>query len=132
MIGVIPFIVNNARWLLPLVGALILFIAAWWYISSVKKEAYQKGVSDERTRYEQIIAEENIRNRKFEDMLNTAIAEYGRRAVEEASKRVKKETVHTRSIETIIKDNPTVYTECKADEAVIVDRNAIRSLGPTK
>lgn len=131
MFTIIPFITSNLRWLLPLAGAIAVFISAWWYISSVKEEAYAKGVTDERSRYEQIIVAEDVKNRKFEDQLNKAIASYGRRVVDEAAKRVQKETVYTKTIETIIKDNP-VYIDCKADKEVIDNRNSIRSLGPAK
>jgi hypothetical protein len=126
-----PFVLNNLRWLLPLVGVIVLFLSAWWYISSVKQEAYDKGVLSERTRYEQIIAAEDAKNREFESLINKSIADYGQRAVREAAKRIEKETIHTRTIETIVKDNP-IYINCKADKEVIDSRNAIRSLGPAK
>jgi hypothetical protein len=125
------FVLNNLRWLLPFVGAITIFLSSWWYINGVKQEAYDKGVLAERTRYEQMIAAEDAKKRQFETALNAAITEYGKKAVVEAAKRVKKETIHTHTIETIIRDNP-VYTECKADKEVIVNRNAVRSLGPSK
>ena len=131
MFTIIPFVTSNLRWLLPLGGAIVIFLSAWWYISSVKEEAYTKGVSDERNRYEQVIAAEEVKNRKFEDQLNKAIADYGHRVVNEAAKRVQKETVYTQTIETIVKDNP-VYIDCKADKEVVDNRNSIRSLGPAK
>ena len=123
------FVLANLRWLLPVAGAIVLLLSAWWYVSSVKAEAYKQGVADEKARYEQIIAAEDKKNREFEAVLKNVITEYGQQAVAEAAKRVKKETIHTRSIETIIRDNP-VYTECKADQQVLDNRNAIRSLGP--
>jgi hypothetical protein len=131
MFTIIPFITANLRWLLPVLAVITLVLSAWWYVSAVKKEAYELGVTDERTRYEQVIAAEEVKNRKFEGQLNKAIADYGRRAVDEAAKRVQKETVYTRTIETIVKDNP-VYIDCKADKEVVDSRNSIRSLGPAK
>ena len=131
MFSIIPFVTANLRWLLPLVGAVVILMSAWYYIAGVKREAYANGVTDERTRYEQIIVAEDAKNRKFEGQLNKAIADYGRRAVDEAAKRGKSETVHTKTIETIIKDNP-VYIDCKADKEVVDNRNSIRALGPTK
>lgn len=129
MIGIVSFVISNLRWLLPILGIAALFISAWKYVSDVKEDAYKKGIADEKTRTEQIVAAENAKNREFEIMLQNAIAEYGTKAVEEAAKRVKKETIHTRTIETIVRDNP-IYAECKAEPQVLENRNIIRSLGP--
>jgi len=112
-----------------LIGAIALFTSAWYYIQGVKKDAYDTGVKDEHARYEQVISNEEAKNRQFEDQLNKAITQFGQKAVSAAADRVKKETVHTHTIETIIRDNP-IYKDCKADKEVIDNRNAIRSLGP--
>jgi hypothetical protein len=130
MIGVVPFVVANFRWLIPLIGAIVILMSGYFYVAGVKKEAYAAGVSFERARFEQIIAAEESKNREFDERINTAIAEFGRKAVTEAASRIKKETVHTKTIETIIRDNP-IYIDCKADKEVIDNRNSIRKLGPT-
>lgn len=129
MISIVSFVISNLRWLLPILGIAALFVSAWKYVNDVKNDAYEKGIADEKARFEQIIAAEDAKNREFEAMLQNAITEYGTKAVEEAAKRVKKETVHTRTIETIVRDNP-IYAECKAEPQVLEHRNIIRSLGP--
>lgn len=128
---IIPLIRSNLRWIIPFIGITILCLSAWHYVEVMKKTAYDNGVKDERARYEQIIAAEESKNRRFEGQLNKAISQFGQKAISAAADRVKKETVHTHTVETVIRDNP-IYKDCKADKEVIDNRNAIRSFGPTQ
>ena len=130
MIGLaFGFIKSNFKWLLPL---LLLAAVAFFVnraIGNMKEAAYNEGYAKKTEEVNKAIAEENKRNREFEQKLELAITNYGEKVVEQASIRNKKETVFTNKIQTIVTEKP-IYTECKVDQEVTDARNEIRRLGP--
>ena len=130
MIGLIfGFVKSNFKWLLPL----FLLIAVAFFVNraigNMKEAAYNEGYAKKTEEVNKAIAEENKRNREFEQKLELAITNYGEKVVEQASIRNKKETVFTNKIQTIVTEKP-IYTECKVDQEVTDARNEIRRLGP--
>lgn len=107
-----------------------LIIGAYYYVNHVKHVAYQSGRNDVVAEVKAETEKENNQNRIFEQKLQTIVDTYGKTAVQEASKRIEKETIQTNTIQTLVKEKP-IYTECKVDQAVTDARNAIRDLGPT-
>lgn len=130
MIGLaFGFIKSNFKWLLPL---LLLAAVAFFVnraIGNMKEAAYNEGYAKKTEEVNKAIAEENKRNREFEQKLELAITNYGEKVVEQTSIRNKKETVFTNKIQTIVTEKP-IYTECKVDQEVTDARNEIRRLGP--
>lgn len=107
-----------------------LIIGAYYYVNHIKHVAYEKGRSEVVAEVKAKTDEENKQNRAFEQKLQSIVDTYGQTAVNEASKRIEKETIQTNTIQTLIKEKP-IYTECKVDQSVTDARNAIRELGPT-
>lgn len=116
------FFLNNWKWLVPVIALVVSFFI-------VSDKYYNKGISEEKARWELKIKEEDARNREFEAKLNKAIATFGKKTVEEALERVEQETIYKDKIQTIVKNNP-VYSECLVGQDVIDNRNAIRTEGP--
>lgn len=112
---------------------ILIVIAAYFYINhlidSARKEGYDNGYSIAEKQFNDMIEEEDRRNREFEGRLKTIIEEYGIKAVEEAAQRVSKETVYKETLRETIKNNP-IYEQCVADQVAIDQRNGIRKLGP--
>lgn len=130
MIGLIfGFVKSNFKWLLPL----LLLVAVAFFVNraigNMKEAAYNEGYAKKTEEVNKAIAEENKRNREFEQKLELAITNYGEKVVEQAYIRNKKETVFTNKIQTIVTEKP-IYTECKVDQEVTDARNEIRRLGP--
>jgi len=120
------FIFNNWK----LFVGITVIIGAYYYVNHIKHVAYQSGRNDVVAEVKAETETENNRNRIFEQKLQTIVDTYGKTAVQEASKRIEKETIQTNTIQTLIKEK-SIYTECKVDQAVTDARNAIRELGPT-
>lgn len=116
------FISNNWKWLLPTLALIISFFV-------VSDKYYDKGIAEERAKWEARVAVEDAKNREFEALIVNVVSTFGKNAVEEALKRVKTETVYRDRLQTIVKNNP-VYTSCVVDQEVLNNRNAIRQLGP--
>lgn len=116
------FISNNWKWLLPTVALVISFFV-------VSDKYYDKGVLEERTKWEERVKLEEANRKSFETLIANTVATFGKDAVEEALKRVEKETVYRDRIRTKVLNNP-VYTSCVVEQSVIDDRNAIRAQGP--
>lgn len=119
------FVKNNWKWILPLLAVIGLYI----YHKSEVKGAFNDGVMAERVRYENIAKEENAKNREFEKSLVDVVTKISANLAEKESVRTTKENTHTETIREIIKDNPN-YQDCKVDQKIVDERNAIRRLGP--
>ena len=116
------FVLRNWKWAVPLIAA----VALLFYVNH---NAYNRGVQDMVDKQKKEIAAEDVRNRKFEKKLQDAVNQFGERFEKEDVGRVEKETIHTNSIQTIIKDNP-IYKDCKVDPKVLDEINSISDLGP--
>lgn len=108
---------------------IVIAIAGYFYVNHLIDKAYDQGVLDEKTRWEQKVEEKAKENEAFSNQLQTIINNFGMKAVEEAAERAKREEVHTNNIKTII-ERDTIYKECKVGDDVIESRNRIREEGP--
>ena len=116
------FFVSNWRWLLP-----VLFVVCGFLWT--KEHYYDLGKETERAAWEARVAKEQEQNNKITLELLDAADHFGRKYIEESEARRVIENTHTESIKTIIKDNP-VYTDCKVDQEVLDQQNALKELGP--
>lgn len=121
------FFIQNWKWIVPIIALILVY----FYIHHLINNAYKQGEAAEKHRWELKIEEENRQNREFEQKLSNVISEFGNKLAAQTAERVAKEQLHTNTIETIIRDNP-IYTDCKVDQTIINERNAIRALGPEK
>jgi len=103
----------------------VIIIVEFFVVSNVY---YNKGVTEERTKWEKRIAIEGEKNRKLTESIAASVNNYGELARKQDQARVQKEVVHENNIRTIIQEKP-VYKECKTDADVLKELNAIRSLG---
>jgi hypothetical protein len=103
----------------------VIIIVEFFVVSNVY---YNKGVTEERTKWEKKIEIEGEKNRKLTDSIATQAVNYGELARKQDQARVQKEVIHENSIRTIIQEKP-VYKECKTDADVLKELNAIRGLG---
>jgi len=102
----------------------VLIIVEFFVVSNVY---YNKGVTEERAKWEKKIAIEGEKNKKLTDSIASQAINYGELARKQDQARVQKEIVHENSIRTIIQEKP-VYKECKTDADVLKELNAIRGL----
>lgn len=103
----------------------VIIIVEFFVVSNVY---YNKGVSNEKAKWEQRIKIEAEKNKKLTDQIAQGTLNYGKLAAEKDKVRVEKETIYENKINTIIQEKP-VYKECKADMDVLSQLNAIRSAG---
>jgi hypothetical protein len=103
----------------------VIIIVEFFVVSNVY---YNKGVSNEKAKWEQRIKIEAEKNKKLTDQIAQGTLDYGKLAAEKDKVRVEKETIYENKINTIIQEKP-VYKECKADMDVLGQLNAIRSAG---
>ena len=123
------FFIANWKIIVPIILVVAFYFFITDKINDAREEGYNSGIAYEKSEQAKRVALENEANRKFEAMLNESISKFGRQAVEEAIKRVSKETVYKEKITTMVKDNP-IYEECKVEQEVLDARNEIRKLGP--
>ena len=116
------FFLQNWKWLVPL----ILVIAAFLW---TKEHYYNLGQATEKAAWEEKIKIEAEKNQKLTEAISLSVSNFGTLAAKLDEARVRKETIHEERINTIIKDNP-IYTECKVDQEVLNEQNAIKALGP--
>jgi hypothetical protein len=102
----------------------VIIIVEFFVVSNVY---YNKGVTEERTKWEKKIEIEGEKNRKLTESIATQAVNYGELARKQDQVRVQKEIVHENSIKTIIQEKP-IYKECKTDADVLKELNAIRGL----
>jgi hypothetical protein len=103
----------------------VIIIVEFFVVSNVY---YNKGVTEERTKWEKRIQIEGEKNKKLTDSIASQAVNYGELARKQDQARVQKEVIHENSIRTIIQEKP-VYKECKTDADVLKELNAIRGLG---
>lgn len=116
------FFLANWQWIVPL---LVLIAGFLW----TSKHYYSKGREDCRIEWEKKVEKERVKNEKLSSSLVDNTKLVGEMFQKDKEHRDSKETTHTRTIETIIKDNP-VYTQCVVDGRILDEQNAIKALGP--
>lgn len=96
-----------------------------------KNYYYNLGQLEERSSWTHKIEVETKKNAELSLKLDNALKAFSLLALKEDKVRVEKETVHEQTIKTIVNSNP-VYKECKVEESVLAEQNAIKALGPKK
>lgn len=127
--GIFGFISANWKWLLPIAIAIGAYFWVTGAIADAREEGHAAGYAQAETEFKEKVAEEDRRNREFEERLKDIVGSYGVRIVNEAMERVSKETILKETLKETIKNNP-VYEQCIADVQAIEQRNLIRELGP--
>lgn len=116
------FFLQNWKWLVPL----ILLIAGFLW---TKDHYYDLGRDNEKAAWEERIKQEEEKNKKLTDLLSTSVTNFGLLAKKEDEQRVNREIIRENRINTIIEEKP-IYQECKVDQEVLDEQNAIKALGP--
>lgn len=116
------FFLSNWQWILPLALAFAAFL---W----TKDHYYNLGTSDERITWEAKVAKEQKKNDKLTDALLGNIETFGKLAEKQDGERVSNEVIRENRINTIIQEKP-VYQECKVDQEILDEQNALKALGP--
>lgn len=116
------FFLNNWKWIVPLV----LVIAAFLW---TKEHYYNEGLNKERATWEKKLDDERKKNEELTKALSSSVATFGEVVKTRNEERVSTETIRENRINTIIQEKP-VYTECKVDQEVVDQQNAIKALGP--
>lgn len=94
-----------------------------------KSHYYNLGEKTERAVWEQRIEDERIRNEELTKLLANSVETFGRVIETRNEERTSTETIRETRISTIVEEKP-VYTECKVDQEVLDEQNAIKALGP--
>jgi uncharacterized protein YlxW (UPF0749 family) len=116
------FFLNNWKWIVPL--ALVIAAFLW-----TKEHYYTEGLNEERATWEKKLEAERKRNQELTQALSSSVATFGEVVKTRNEERVSTETIRENRINTIIEEKP-VYTECKVDQEVVDQQNAIKALGP--
>lgn len=118
---ILELCIKHWKIILPIVVIVIEFFV-------VSNVYYNKGVANEKAKWEERIRIETEKNQKLTAQIAKGAEEYGKLAAEKDKIRVQKEIVHENRINTIIQEKP-VYKDCAADSDILSELNAIRSLG---
>lgn len=116
------FFLQNWKWIVPL---LLAFAAFLW----TKNHYYNLGTSDERVTWEAKLKKEQEKNEKLTESLLGNVETLGKLAEKENGERVSKEVIRENRINTIIEEKP-IYQECKVDQEILDEINALKALGP--
>lgn len=116
------FILANWKWLLPLVAAVLAFL---W----TKDHYYDLGRETERTKWEKLVQKEKERNEKLSNSLLDSVDTFSKAVETRNEDRVQKETIRETRINTIVEEKP-IYKECRIDQEVLNEQNALKAMGP--
>jgi len=117
------FFLQNWKWLVPL----LLLIAGFLW---TKEHYYNIGVNEERTVWEKRLEAERKKNEQLTQALFSSVDTFGKVVNTRNEERINNEIVRETRINTII-EKP-IYTECKVDQEVLDEQNALKALGPKK
>lgn len=117
------FFLQNWKWLVPL----LLLIAGFFW---TKEHYYNIGVNEERTVWEKRLEAEKKKNEQLTQALFSSVDTFGKVVNTRNEERINNEIVRETRINTII-EKP-IYTECKVDQEVLDEQNALKALGPKK
>lgn len=116
------FFLQNWKWLIPLLVAIAAFL---W----TKDHYYDLGQSEERTVWEAKVEAERKRNEELTKALASSVDTFGKVIETRNEERTNTETIRETRINTIVEEKP-IYKECKVDQEVIDEQNAIKAMGP--
>lgn len=117
------FFLQNWKWLVPL----LLLIAGFLW---TKEHYYNIGVNEERTVWEKRLEAERKKNEQLTQALFSSVDTFDKVVNTRNEERINNEIVRETRINTII-EKP-IYTECKVDQEVLDEQNALKALGPKK
>lgn len=116
------FFLQNWKWLVPIILATVAFL---W----TKDHYFDLGREQERTKWEALVEAERKRNEELSNALVTSVDTFGKVVEARNEDRRDKEVIRETRINTIVEQNP-IYQECKVDQEVIDEQNALKALGP--
>lgn len=116
------FFLQNWKWIVPILVAVAAFL---W----TKNHYYDLGQSEERTVWEAKVEAERKKNEELTKVLASSVDTFGKVVDSRNQSRTNKEIIRENSINTIIEEKP-VYKDCKVDQEVVEEQNAIKALGP--
>lgn len=116
------FFLQNWKWLVPLILVVVAFL---W----TKDHYYDLGQNEERLVWEKKVEAERKRNEELTKALASSVDTFGKVVEARNEERTEKETIRETRINTIVEEKP-VYKECKVDQEVVDEQNAIKALGP--
>jgi len=122
---IVDFVIGNWKVILPI----ILVGLVYWYHTNAVNNAYEAGIEAEKQANAKRVAEQNKRNREFEEMMRGIIRDFNQNLINEAAERTAKTVKLTSGVEQIMVDKP-IYQQCLVDPEVLNLRNQIRALGP--
>lgn len=117
---ILNFCLTHWKIFLPL----LIIVVEFFVVSNIY---YNKGVAEEKAKWEERIKIETEKNAKLTASIASAVDNYGTLADKQDEARVEREVVHENNIRTIIQEKP-VYKECIVDDDVIDELNALRSI----
>lgn len=121
-LAVTSFVSKNWKWMLPVLALFLTFLF-------VRNHYYDLGREEERTQWGARIAKEEAKNRKLTDMLETSVSSFAELKDQENDERISREIIRENRISTIVEQKP-VYSECKIDQEILDEQNALKELGP--
>lgn len=116
------FFLQNWKWLVPLI---LLIVAFFW----TKNHYYDLGKEEERVVWEAKVEAERKRNEELTKALASSVDTFGKVVEERNEERTDRETIRETRINTIVQEKP-IYQECKVDQEVVDEQNAIKAMGP--
>ena len=116
------FFLQNWKWLVPLILVVIGFL---W----TRDHYLDQGRAEERLVWEERLEKEKLRNEKLTELLAGSVATFAEAADSRNDQRIEKETVRETRINTIVEEKP-IYQECKIDQEIIDEQNALKEMGP--
>ena len=116
------FFLQNWKWLVPLILVTLAFL---W----TKDHYYDLGVEEEKAVWEKKLEAERKRNDYLTKALSSSVETFGKAVETRNGDRTSKEVIRESRINTIVEEKP-IYIDCKVDQEVIDEQNAIKALGP--
>lgn len=116
------FFLQNWKWLVPLIAVIIAFL---W----TKDHYYDLGQYEERIVWEAKVEAERKRNEELTKLLASSVDTFGKVVDERNTERTNTEVIRENRINTIIQEKP-IYQECKVDQEVVDEQNALKAMGP--
>lgn len=116
------FFLQNWKWLVPL----LLIVAGFFW---TKDHYYDLGKEQEKVAWEAKVEAERKRNEELTELLASSVDTFGKVVDARNEERIDRETIRETRINTIVEEKP-IYQECKVDQEVIDEQNAIKAEGP--
>jgi hypothetical protein len=116
------FFLQNWKWLTPL---LLVIVGFFW----TKNHYLDQGRTIERAVWESRVEAEKVKNQLLTNALADSVLVFSKALDSRNDARIQTETVRETRISTIVEEKP-IYQECKVDQEIINEQNALKALGP--